>query len=187
MNELESSLHDALHAARDNATGGLSGPALRRTARRRTYRTRTGGIAVVGAAAVTGVLVAPGLLNTPSSSSTVGAGASVTGPAKEAGTDPVGKALPMASFTGKPTPAAAPTGPAVPVQANVWTPAGSLVDDAMVQSTAPKVAATDTDWQSWGGQLLEQDTVSVVFAAQAAIRSSGPDDARPLIIVTGRT
>jgi hypothetical protein len=190
MNELESQLHDALHAVREHPTGGLAGPALRRTARRRTFRARTGGIAVMGAAAVAGVVVAPGLLDASTSRSP---GASVGGQtsaaSKTAGADPMGKAQPTASFTAKPSPTGVPssTGKAVPVQANVWSPAGALIDDPTVLAVAPKMAATDSDWKSWGGQLLEQDTVSVVFADRASINLSSPQDARPLVIVTGRT
>ncbi|MDX6257527.1 MAG: hypothetical protein QOJ11_3861 [Frankiales bacterium] len=189
MNDLENQLHDALHASREHTTSGLSGPALRRTARRRTFRARTGGVAVVGAAAVAGVVVAPGLLDTSTPGSP---GASVGGQtsaaSKSAGADPVGKSQPMASFTAKATPTAVPssTGKSVPVQAYVWSPAGSLIDDATVLAVAPKVAATDSDWKAWGGQLLEQDTVSVVFADRAPLDPTAQYP-HPLVIVTGRT
>jgi hypothetical protein len=188
MNELENRLHDALHAARVHTTGILSGPALRRTAHRRTFRARAGGVAVVGAAAVAGVVVAPGLIDT-STSRSASVGGQTSAATKTAGADPAGKAQPIPSFTGKPTPTAAPiaTGKAVPVQANVWSPAGALIDDPTVLAVAPKMAATDSDWKSWGGQLLEQDTVSVVFADREPINLSSPQDARPLVIVTGRT
>ena len=54
MNDLETQLHDALHALPVTADSGhaMSGPALRRTARRRTGRARTGGLAVVVAVLV---------------------------------------------------------------------------------------------------------------------------------------
>ncbi|MDX6208921.1 MAG: hypothetical protein QOE24_1312 [Frankiales bacterium] len=187
MNDLENQLHDALHAGREHTTGGLSGPALRRTARLRTYRARTGGVAVVGAAAVAGVMVAPGLLDTWTSRSASEAG-QTSAASKAAGTDPSGKAAPLSSFTAKPTPTAAPgpTGKSVPVQANVWSPAGSLIEDATVLAVAPKVAATDSDWTAWGGQLLEQDTVSVVFADRAPLDPTAQYP-HPLVIVTGRT
>jgi hypothetical protein len=192
MNELETRLHDALHAAGEHSAGSLSGPALRRTARRRTFRARTGGAALVGAAAVVGVVVAPGLIDT-SPSQSAGFAAQTSAASKTAGTDPTGKAVPVASFTAKPAPTptetAAPstTGKVVPVGASVWSPAGTLIDDPTVLAVTPRVAATDSDWQAWGGPLLAQDTVSVVFADREPIDSTWQQYPRPLVIVTGRT
>jgi hypothetical protein len=201
MSDLENRLHSALHDLPDpTAVGAMSGPALRRKARARTLRARTGGAAVVGAAAVTGVVVAPSLISTPSPRSTAGAGAggapsaaAIPAPTvqvtdKSAGTDPAGKAQPASSFTGKAT----STATAAPTQRRVltngvWDPAGALVADPTVLAAAPKVAATDADWKNWGGQLLDRSTVKVVFADRALIRGFGPDDLRPLVVVTGRT
>jgi hypothetical protein len=154
---------------------------------------------------VTGVVVAPSLIGRPASRVGQGAGSATaaapttagsmadgqrSAAAKTGGTDPSGKAQPAASFTGKPvpsptlSPALSPT--KAPAGDQTWDPAGSLIADRTVLATAPRVAATDTDFQAWGGTLLDESTVKVVFADRAAIRSSGPDDLRPLVVVTGR-
>ncbi|BEP15033.1 hypothetical protein acdb102_33440 [Acidothermaceae bacterium B102] len=190
MNDLETQLHDSLHALGDHGRS-LSGPALRRTARRRTVRARTGGFAVVGAAAVAGVVIAPGLLDTPA---TRVAGA--TGQSSAPASKTLPAATPATPANVKPTGSAAAPAPSSTatalVQAYQWDPAGSLIDDATVLATAPKVAASDSDWTSWTkdydeGPLLVQDSVEVVFAGVANIYNSGTDGPRPLVVVTGRS
>ena len=164
MNDLENQLQDTLHSTREAQTRGLSGPAVRRAARTRTIRFRTGGIAAVGAAGAVAVLVAPGLFGAPTSTS-VSPGAQ---PSADAAKKSIAAAPPTTSGTGK--------APAVPVQAYVWAPAGSLIDDPTVLSHAPTAAGT---------QLLDPHTVSVVYADRATLDDSGPRYPRPLVIVTG--
>ena len=187
MNDLEHRLQETLHATRDAQTQGLSGPAVRRAARTRTLRFRTGGVAVLSAAGAVAVLAAPGLVNAPGSSS-VSPGAKPTA-APTASNRPV----PTADAAKK-RPAAAPTTAAtgapvrgVPVQANVWSPAGALIDNQTILSQAPRVSGNDTDWVTWSGgrPLLDPKTVSVVYADKATLDDSGPRYPRPLVIVTG--
>ena len=130
MNDLENQLQDTLHSTREAQTRGLSGPAVRRAARTRTIRFRTGGIAAVGAAGAVAVLVAPGLFGAPTSTS-VSPGAQ---PSADAAKKSIAAAPPTTSGTGK--------APAVPVQAYVWAPAGSLIDDPTVLSHAPTAAGS---------------------------------------------
>ena len=194
MNELETHLHDALHAAKEHSGRGLSGPALRRTARRRAFRARTGGVAVVGAAAVAGVVVAPGLLDTPASRVTGAVQSSAPSPqtAATVSSTPIASptAAPIASVAAKRSVTVEPV--ETPTAAQVWNPAGSLIDNATVLADAPKVASTDSDWAAWSkdydeGPLLAPGSVHVVYAGAADIFSGGTPGPRPLVIVTGQT
>src|SRR3954453_5782932 len=155
MNDLESRLSDALHLAGPHSSGGLSGPALRRSARARTLRARTGGIAVLGATGAAIALVGPGLLPSRSTGPVVGGSGSATKP------------TPTTTPSARRTTTSGTPAKAVPVQAFVWRPAGALIDDPTILATAPRVSAHDTDWTGWAGGSrleLEGDTVSVVYA-----------------------
>ena len=192
MTDLEAQLHDHLHALGDGGYA-MSGPALRRRARTRQLTMRGGSVVALGAAGTAAALVVPGLLTSPPGTNTGIAGA-VTPKASAAAPTKVAAPAPSASAVAKPVPssAAAATPSSVPVQANAWSPAGSLIDEPTVRANAPKVAATDSDWTSWTkdydeGPLLAQDTVSVVYAGEADILSSGAPGPRPLVVVTGRT
>lgn len=175
MNHLENQLRETLHSTRDAQTRGLSGPAVRRAARTRTIRFRTGGIAALGTAGAVAVLVAPGLFSAPPSSS-VSPGAQ---PSAGAARKSIAAAPTSISGAEKAT--------AVPVQAYVWAPAGSLIQDPTILSKAPEVSGSDTDWVTWsgGGPLLDPKTVSVVYADKVTLDDSGPRWPRPLVIVTG--
>lgn len=175
MNDLENQLQDTLHTTRDAQTRGLSGPAVRRAARTRAIRHRTGGIAALGAAGAVAVLVAPGLFSAHPSSSVSPGGQPSANAAKKS----IAAAPPSITGTDKTT--------AVPVQAYVWAPAGSLISDPAILSHAPVVSGNDTDWKAFapGSQLLDPDTVSVVYADRATLDDSGPRYPRPLVIVTG--
>jgi hypothetical protein len=164
MNELEDQLRDALLSAREHSTGGLSGPALRRTARRRTYRARTGGVAVVGAVGAAAALVGPGLLTTN------GSGAGSVGAAS-------GKSSSAAPATGSNT--------SVPVQAALWNPAGSLIHNADLLAAAPTTSSTDAQWKRWGRVVLDPSTVSVEFAETLPI--TGSTAGQPVVVESGRT
>lgn len=192
MNELETRLHDALHAAQEHSSGNLSGPALRRTARRRTFRARTGGIAVAGAAAVAGVVVAPGLLDTSASRVTGAVQSLAPSPQTTAtATTPIASptAAPVATVAAKPSATVKPV--ETPTATQVWNPAGSLIENATVLADAPKAASTDSDWTAWSkdydeGPLLVADSVHVVYAGVADIFTGGAPGPRPLVIVTGQ-
>jgi hypothetical protein len=187
MTDLETQLHEALLGL-DNSRP-MSGPSLRRSARRRTVRTGAGGLAVVGAAAVAGVVVAPGLLDSPASRVAGAAGASSSAASRAPVAAPSAEPSPTASVTAAP----AASSPAQPTPSTVWSPAGSLIDNATVLADAPEVVATDSGWTAWNfaeglneGPLLSAETVQVVYAGTADIFSSGSDTTRPLVVVTGR-
>lgn len=203
MNDLETRLHDALHdASVGPTTSNLSGPALRRIAHRRAVRARTGGFAAVGFAAVATVSVAaaPGLLHNSTTRAT-GTAAQTSPPASASSSpQPAGSAQPGSAQS--PAPASTPTSTRPPssvatpaAQPTPWSPAGALIDNATVRAVAPVVAATDADWtawaadpqwRQWGGPLLAQDTVHVVFADGLTLDPTAQYP-HPLVIVTGRT
>ena len=190
MNDLENQLRHALRGAtQGSATTTMSGPALRRLAHRRTVRARTGGLAAVGfaAAATVGVAATPGLLHHSTPQPTEAA--AQTSPTPSASPSPT----PVTSTQPAGTASAAPAPPAT--QGTPWSPAGGLIDNATVQVVAPVVAATDRDWTAWaadpqwaawGGPLLDQDTVHVVFADGLTLDPTAQYP-HPLVIVTGRT
>ncbi len=190
MNDLENQLRRTFHnAVQGPATTTMSGPALRRMAHRRAVQARTGGLAAVGFAAAATVVVAgtPGLLHHTTTQPTEAA--AQTSPRASASPSPT----PVTSTQPASTKSVAPAPPAT--QGSPWSPAGGLIDNATVQAVAPVVAATDRDWTAWaadpqwaawGGPLLAQDTVHVVFADARTLDPTAQYP-HPLVIVTGRT
>jgi hypothetical protein len=167
MNDLENRLRDAFAEA--DVARNLSGPALRRSARSRSVQVRFGGLAVVGATAAAAVVVGPGLLTSHPSTTAGSFGSSSTD-----------KPTPPSA-----TPAASTPGPAVPVQAYVWNPAGTFVADPGVLAAVPKAVG---EWNVPEGKpVLDPRTVSVLYADRVTLDDSGPQWPRPLVIVSGRT
>jgi hypothetical protein len=137
----------------------LSGPSLRRLARRRRTRARAGGVAVVAAASAAVVATVPHLGSSGES-----------GPA-------AATPLCMRPTTASPSERAAAT----PAAEDTWHRPGALINDPVIDNIATFVAAHDCDYSTDAAQLLRPGTTRIVYAGMADV-DPGP---RALVIVAG--